>query len=201
MEVEPNVEVMFCKEADMFLPVDKGPDNGYHQRYRFVQSKIPIPSRGRKTLRNGTGWYRLKTSRSGIGTASPPPNRNGRTFLGYRGDVATRNNRYWRDHGVQYVYNDQIRWMFSMRTMPAIRFVPAVACCRAELVGQGSDRLGYPDGGLPEAVRRSGRSDVHVLQQSGGYRRAQHGLFDCLASPLPCELYTPGGGQAGGYPP
>lgn len=36
---------MFCKEADMFLPVDKGPDNGYHQKYTFEKSKntYPVP--------------------------------------------------------------------------------------------------------------------------------------------------------------
>ena len=56
MQVEPNVEVMFCKEADMFMPVDKGPDNGYHLKYTFDKSKNTYPVPWKKNFEE---WNRL----------------------------------------------------------------------------------------------------------------------------------------------
>lgn len=107
MEVEPNVEVMFCKEADMFLPVDKGPDNGYHCKYTFEQSKNAYPTPWRQNFEE---WNRLVPFRSVaiwdwycIAAAKPV----WKDVPWVQGDVATRNNRYWKAHGVRYVYNDQ----------------------------------------------------------------------------------------------
>lgn len=106
-KLEPNLEVMFCKEADMFLPVDKGPDNGYHQRYVFKQSKNKYPTPWRENFEKWDemvemdhkaiwDWYC-------IAAAYPP----WKDIPWVQGDVCTRNNRFWRDHGVEYVYNDQ----------------------------------------------------------------------------------------------
>lgn len=107
MELEPNVEIMFCKEADMFLPVDKGPDNGYHQRYIFKQSKNSYPTPWKANFEK---WDRMVSCQHKaiwdwycIAAAYPA----WKDVPWVQGDVVTRNNRYWRDHGVRYVYNDQ----------------------------------------------------------------------------------------------
>lgn len=107
MTVEPNVEVMFCKEADMFMPVDKGPDNGYHQKYTFEKSKntYPVPWK-----ENFEKWNEMVSFPSiaiwdwyCIAAAQPV----WKDVPWVQGDVITRNHRYWRDHGVRYIYNDQ----------------------------------------------------------------------------------------------
>lgn len=107
MKMEPNVEIMFCKEADMFSPVDKGPDNGYHLKYEFPQSKNSYPTPWKenfeKWLENVDcekiaiwDWYC-------IAAASPV----WKDIPWVQGDVITRNQRFWYDHGVRYIYNDQ----------------------------------------------------------------------------------------------
>ena len=84
MKVEPNVEVMFCKECDMFMPVDKGPDNGYHLRYSFKQSQNTYPEPWLKNFKNGLAVWILSISRFGIGTVSPQHSPNGRISHGCR---------------------------------------------------------------------------------------------------------------------
>lgn len=107
MMTEPNVEIMFCKESDMFSPVDKGPDNGYHLKYEFPQSKnrylTPWKENFEKWLEMVDckhiaiwDWYCIAAS-SPIWKDIP----------WVQGDVITRNHRYWHDHGVAYIYNDQ----------------------------------------------------------------------------------------------
>ncbi len=107
MQVEPNVEVMFCKEADMFMPVDKGPDNGYHLKYTFDKSKNTYPVPWKKNFEEWNRLVQFPISPSGIGIVSRRRSRSGKTCRGCRGDVATRNQRFWREHGARYVYNDQ----------------------------------------------------------------------------------------------
>lgn len=107
MQVEPNVEVMFCKEADMFMPVDKGPDNGYHLKYTFDKSKNTYPVPWKKNFEE---WNRLVQFPHiaiwdwyCIAAAQPV----WKDVPWVQGDVATRNQRFWREHGARYVYNDQ----------------------------------------------------------------------------------------------
>ena len=107
VDPEPNVEVMFCKESTMFQPVDKGPDNGYHLRYHYKQSKNEYPQPWKKNFEQ---WLETVPMRSiaiwdwyCIAASYPA----WKDIPWVQGDVATRNNRYWRDHGVRYVYNDQ----------------------------------------------------------------------------------------------
>lgn len=107
MKVEPNVEVMFCKECDMFMPVDKGPDNGYHLRYSFKQSKNTYPEPWLKNFKKWISrvdfkhisiwdWYC-------IAAAQP----EWKDIPWVQGDVITRNHRFWHEHNVEYIYNDQ----------------------------------------------------------------------------------------------
>jgi len=107
MKVEPNVEVMFCKECDMFMPVDKGPDNGYHLRYSFKQSQNTYPEPWLKNFKKWISrvdfkhisiwdWYC-------IAAAQP----EWKDIPWVQGDVITRNHRFWHEHNVEYIYNDQ----------------------------------------------------------------------------------------------
>ncbi len=105
--VEPNVEFMFCKECDMFLPVDKGPDNGYHLKYSYVQSKNTYPEPWRKNFEKWNEIAHLKQISIWdwycIAAARP----EWKDIPWVQGDVITRNHRYWSEHKVQYIYNDQ----------------------------------------------------------------------------------------------
>lgn len=107
LRMEPNVEIMFCKETDMFSPVDKGPDTGYHEKYLFPESKNTYPTPWKTNFENWLSivqpehiciwdWYC-------IAAAKP----EWKDVPWVQGDVATRNIRYWHDHGVEYVYTDQ----------------------------------------------------------------------------------------------
>ncbi|MHB1452660.1 MAG: DUF4838 domain-containing protein [Saccharofermentanales bacterium] len=107
MKMHPNIEIMFCKESDMFSPVDKGPDNGYHLKYEFPQSKnsYPVPWK-----RNFEKWLEMVECDHlaiwdwyCISAASPI----WKDVPWVQGDVITRNHRYWSEHGVSYIYNDQ----------------------------------------------------------------------------------------------
>ncbi|MDD4545670.1 MAG: DUF4838 domain-containing protein [Oscillospiraceae bacterium] len=106
-ELEPNIEIMFCKETDMFSPVDKGPDNGYHKKFIFNESKNEYPVPWKENFENWLDkvkpkhiciwdWYCI--------TAAKPIWKD---IPWVQGDVATRNIRYWHDQGIEYVYNDQ----------------------------------------------------------------------------------------------
>lgn len=192
MEVEPNVEVMFCKEADMFLPVDKGPDNGYHQRYRFVQSKntYPVPWK-----ENFEKWNRMVPFKNiaiwdwyCIAAAKP----EWKDVPWVQGDVATRNNRYWRDHGVQYVYNDQgpLDVFYEDDASYPLRFplwhVAARSWWDKDLTG--SDIL------MEDCRKLYGEAaDLMFTYYSSLADIAAHSTAFSIAwhPPLPCELYTP----------
>ena len=107
IKAEPNVEIMFCKECDMFQPVDKGPDNGYHLRYSFEQSRNTYPEPWRKNFER---WNQMVDFRQisiwdwyCIGAAKPI----WKDIPWVQGDVCTRNHRFWSEHKVQYIYNDQ----------------------------------------------------------------------------------------------
>lgn len=107
MKLEPNLEIMFCKECDMFMPVDKGPDNGYHLKYSFEQSKNTYPEPWKKNFEK---WLRLVDMNHiaiwdwyCIAAAAP----EWKDVPWVQGDVITRNHRYWKEHNVEYIYNDQ----------------------------------------------------------------------------------------------
>ncbi len=104
---EPNVEVMFCKECDMFAPVDKGPDNGYHLRYDFESSKNRYPEPWRYNFEKWCALvpYKHRAIWDWYCIAAACPTWKDIPWV--QGDVATRNHRYWSDHGISYLYNDQ----------------------------------------------------------------------------------------------
>lgn len=89
------------------MPVDKGPDNGYHLKYTFDRSQntYPVPWKA-----NFEKWNQM-VSFSHIAIwdwyciAAAQPVWKDVPWV--QGDVATRNQRFWRDHGASYVYNDQ----------------------------------------------------------------------------------------------
>jgi hypothetical protein len=107
MELHPNVEIMFCKESDMFLPVDKGPDNGYHLKYKFEQSNNTYP---RPWKENFEEWNR-KAKPASIAIwdwyCIAAAQEIWKDVFWVQGDVATRNLNYWKAQRVQYIYNDQ----------------------------------------------------------------------------------------------
>lgn len=192
MEAEPNVEIMFCKEADMFLPVDKGPDNGYHQRYYFKQSKnsYPVPWRINFEKWNEMVTFRHKAIWDWYCIAAAMPEWKDVPWV--QGDVVTRNNRYWYDHGVEYVYNDQgpLDVFYEDAESFPLRFplwhVAARSWWDKDLTG--SDIL---------------MDDCRKLY--GGAGDLMFAYYQCLADiaahntaftiawhpPKPCELYTP----------
>ena len=192
MEAEPNVEVMFCKEADMFLPVDKGPDNGYHQRYRFEQSKNTYPTPWKDNFEQ---WNRMVKFQSiaiwdwyCIAAARP----EWKDVPWVQGDVATRNNRYWRDHGVRYVYNDQgpLDVFYEDGESYALRFplwhVAARSWWDKDLTG--SDIL------MDDCKKLyGGAADLMFAYYSALADIAAHSTAFSIAwhPPAPGELYTP----------
>ncbi len=192
VDPEPNVEVMFCKEANMFQPVDKGPDNGYHLRYHYKQSKNEYPDPWKYNFERWLttvpmksiaiwDWYCI--------AASYPAWKD---IPWVQGDVATRNNRFWYDHGVRYVYNDQgpLPVFYEDEESFPLRFplwyVAAKSwwdkdltgsdilmdCCR-KLYGSSKDLMFAYYSALAD-----------IAANSTAYSIAWH-------PPKPCQLYTP----------
>ena len=107
VHIEPNIEIMFCKECDMFMPVDKGPDNGYHQKYTFEKSNNSYPTVWRKNFEKWLENVDVKSVAIWDWYCIAAAQEVWKDVPWVQGDVATRNLKYWQDHGVQYIYNDQ----------------------------------------------------------------------------------------------
>lgn len=190
-ELHPNVEIMFCKESDMFQPVDKGPDNGYHQRFYFKQTKNEYPEPWRFNFEK---WLKkVPTENLAIWdwyciAASYPAWKD---IPWVQGDVATRNNRYWIDHGVKYVYNDQgpLPEFYEDADSFPLRFplwyVAARSWWDKDLTG--SDIL-------MDACRKlyGGAKDLMFAYYSCLADIAAHSTAYSIAwhPPKPCQLYT-----------
>ena len=193
MTLEPNVEVMFCKEADMFMPVDKGPDNGYHLRYHHRHSKNTYPTPWRENFEKWDemvdmnhkaiwDWYCI--------AAAYPPWQH---IPWVQSDVCTRNNRFWHDHGVEYVYNDQGPLMpafFEDGSSFPLRFplwhVAAKSWWDGDLTG--SDIL------MEDCRKLYGTAkDLMFAYYSALADIANHNTGYTIGwhPPKPCELYTP----------
>lgn len=192
MEVEPNVEVMFCKEADMFMPVDKGPDNGYHQRYYFKQSKntYPVPWRENFEKWNSMVPFRHKAIWDWYCIAAAAPEWKDVPWV--QGDVATRNNRYWHDHGIGYVYNDQgpLGSFFEDDSSYPLRFPLWHVAARSWWDGDltGSDIL------MEDCIKLyGGAADLMFAYYHALADVAAHNTAFTIAwhPPKPCQLYTP----------
>lgn len=187
----PNVEVMFCKEATMFHPVDKGPDNGYHLRYHYKQSKNEYPEPWKYNFEKWLATVPIKSIAIWDWYCIAASYPAWKDIPWVQGDVATRNNRFWRDHGVRYVYNDQgpLPAFYEDESSFPLRFplwyVAAKSWWDPDLTG--SDIL-------MDACRKL----------YGGAKDLMFAYYSCLADiaanttaysigwhpPKPCQLYT-----------
>lgn len=192
MNVEPNVEIMFCKETDMFRAVDKGPDNGYHQRYYHKHSKNSYPAPWRENFEQ---WLeRVPTKNRAIWdwyciAAAYPAWKD---IPWVQGDVATRNNRYWYDHGVQYVYNDQgplPAFYEDAESFPLrfpLWFVAAKSWWDTDLTGSDilMDACRKLYGDAKDLMFAYYAALADIAANNTAYTIAWH-------PPKPCQLYTP----------
>jgi hypothetical protein len=190
--LEPNLEVMFCKEADMFMPVDKGPDNGYHQRYIFKQSKNEYPTPWRENFEKWDEMVDMKHKAIWdwycIAAAYPP----WKDIPWVQGDVCTRNNRFWHDHGVESVYNDQGPLMPAFYEDGAsfpLRFplwhVAAKSWFDGDLTGSDilMDDCSKLYGGAKDLMFAYYSALADIAAHNTAYTIGWH-------PPKPCELYT-----------
>lgn len=187
----PNVEVMFCKEATMFHPVDKGPDNGYHLRYHYKQSKNEYPEPWKYNFEKWLAtvpmkniaiwdWYCI--------AASYPAWKD---IPWVQGDVATRNNRFWYDHGVRYVYNDQgpLPVFYEDESSFPLRFplwyVAAKSWWDKDLTGSDilMDACRKLYGGAKDLMFAYYSCLADIVANTTAYSIAWH-------PPKPCQLYT-----------
>ena len=107
MPLHKNVMLMFCKESCMCHPVDSGPDCGYHVRYRyeFGHNHYDLP-----WLENARRWIEMTDCRNiSVWDWYCPAAANPvwKDIPWVQGDLATRNQRCFRELGAQYVYYDQ----------------------------------------------------------------------------------------------
>lgn len=193
MKLEPNLEVMFCKEADMFMPVDKGPDNGYHLRYHHRHSKNTYPAPWRENFEKWDEMVEMNHKAIWdwycIAAAYPP----WQHIPWVQGDVCTRNNRFWHDHGVEYVYNDQGPLMpafFEDGSSFPLRFplwhVAAKSWWDGDLTGSDilMDDCRKLYGSAKDLMFAYYSALADIAVHNTGYSIGWH-------PPKPCELYTP----------
>ncbi|MDD2361636.1 MAG: DUF4838 domain-containing protein [Oscillospiraceae bacterium] len=107
MPLHKNVMLMFCKESCMFHSVDTGPDCGYHIRYQyeFGHTFYELP-----WLENAKKWMDMTDCKNVsiwewyCPAAALPVWKD---IPWVQGDVATRNQRCFKELGAQYIYYDQ----------------------------------------------------------------------------------------------
>lgn len=105
--MQPNIEIMFCKETDMFAPVDKGPNTGYHVKYTFDESKNVYPAPWTTHFEEWRTIVHAEHICIWDWGCIAAANEVWKDIPWVQGDVQTRNNRFWLASGVEYVYNDQ----------------------------------------------------------------------------------------------
>ena len=176
----------------MFMPVDKGPDNGYHQRYIFKQSKNEYPTPWRENFEKWDEMVDMKHKAIWdwycIAAAYPP----WKDIPWVQGDVCTRNNRFWHDHGVEYVYNDQGPLMPAFYEDGAsfpLRFplwhVAAKSWFDGDLTGSDilMDDCSKLYGGAKDLMFAYYSALADIAAHNTAYTIGWH-------PPKPCELYT-----------
>lgn len=107
IQAEPNVQLMFCKESCMYHPVDKGPDCGYHEDYEFEFRYTQYPRPWRQTMEKWIEMTGLQSFCIWEWYCPAACVTSWEHLPWVQGDIATRNQRFWKDHGATFVYYDQ----------------------------------------------------------------------------------------------
>ena len=107
IKAEPNLQIMFCKESCMYHPVDEGPSCGYHEDYEFEFRYSKYPRPWRETFEKWIEMTDLKNICIWEWYCPAACVTSWKDLPWVQGDIATRNQRFWKENGAEFVYYDQ----------------------------------------------------------------------------------------------
>lgn len=191
IETEPNFQIMFCKESCMYHPVDEGPDCGYHEyQYEFRYNPYPVP--WRDTFKKWVEMTDLKHICIWEWNCPAACVTSWKDLPWVQGDIATRNQRFWKDNGADFVFYDQgphEPYNDTVESFPLrwpLWYVAAKGCWDSKLTG--TDILRDSCEKLFEAAADRMLAYYLALVDVGRKCTAKNIAWQCAE---PYEFYTP----------